>query len=96
MKVKQNRIWCLGKGLALFLLVCLLLSACTRGRALKRVEKSGKITVVTFNSPHCYYVYRDERMGFEYDLAKAFARFKNCSIFTRLFACPANAHNSQE
>jgi len=84
MKVKQNRVWCLGKGLALFLLVCLLLSACTRGRALKRVEKSGKITVVTFNSPHCYYVYRDERMGFEYDLAKAFARFLHVDLKVRV------------
>lgn len=33
------------------------------------------ITVITRNNAHCYYTYRDQDMGFEYDLAKAFADF---------------------
>ena len=42
---------------------------------LYKVLKSQEITVVTRNNAHCYYLYRDEPMGFEYDLAKAFADY---------------------
>ena len=38
-----------------------------------RILKKGEITVITRNNAHCYYMYRDQPMGFEYDLAKAFA-----------------------
>lgn len=38
-----------------------------------RILKTGEITVITRNNAHCYYMYRDQPMGFEYDLAKAFA-----------------------
>ncbi len=38
-----------------------------------RILKAGEITVITRNNAHCYYMYRDQPMGFEYDLAKAFA-----------------------
>ncbi|VEN73310.1 Membrane-bound lytic murein transglycosylase F [Candidatus Desulfarcum epimagneticum] len=40
---------------------------------LSDVKKSGEITVITRNSAHTYYIYRDEPMGFERDLAQAFA-----------------------
>ncbi|MEE9403024.1 MAG: transporter substrate-binding domain-containing protein, partial [Desulfobacteria bacterium] len=56
--------------------VCLLcLAACSKNRALERIQESGTITVITRNNAHCYYTYRDQDMGFEYDLAKAFADF---------------------
>jgi len=42
---------------------------------LKDIEKAGEITVITRNNANCYYVYRDEKMGFEYDLARAFADY---------------------
>jgi len=41
--------------------------------ALDRILRTGKITVLTRNNANCYYLYRDQPMGFEYDLAKAFA-----------------------
>jgi len=51
------------------------LCACGENRALDRIKKSGTITVITRNNAHCYYIYRDQDMGFEYDLAKAFVDF---------------------
>ena len=42
---------------------------------LHKVIKSGQITVITRNTPHCYYLYRDEPMGFEYELAREFADY---------------------
>ncbi|MES0362343.1 MAG: membrane-bound lytic murein transglycosylase MltF [Desulfobacteria bacterium] len=53
----------------------LCLAACGKNRALERILESGTITVITRNNAHCYYTYRDQDMGFEYDLAKAFADF---------------------
>ena len=33
------------------------------------------MTVLTQNTAHCYYIYRDTPMGFEYDLTKAFSDY---------------------
>ena len=59
----------------LLLVASLCQGACGKNRALDRIESSGTITVITRNNAHCYYRYRDQDMGFEYDLAKAFADF---------------------
>ena len=42
---------------------------------LQKILKSEQITVVTRNTAHCYYLYRDQPMGFEYELARAFAAY---------------------
>ncbi|MFC1812568.1 membrane-bound lytic murein transglycosylase MltF [Thermodesulfobacteriota bacterium] len=42
---------------------------------LEDVLKTGELAVITRNNAHCYYIYRDQAMGFEYDLAKAFADY---------------------
>lgn len=42
--------------------------------ALDRIWRQGRITVLTENNAHCYYIYRDRPVGFEYELAAAFAR----------------------
>lgn len=39
------------------------------------VLNSGRIVMITRNDPHCYYSYRGQYMGFEYDLARAFADY---------------------
>ena len=40
-----------------------------------RIIERGRITVITRNNAHCYHIYRGEAMGFEYDLARAFADY---------------------
>ena len=64
------------KKLFAFLLIgSVFLGGCGRNKALERIQKSGAITVITRNNAHCYYTYRGQDMGFEYDLAEAFAGF---------------------
>jgi membrane-bound lytic murein transglycosylase F len=42
-------------------------------QALQTIQQNKRLTVITRNNSHCYYSYRDQEMGFEYDLFKAFA-----------------------
>jgi membrane-bound lytic murein transglycosylase F len=42
---------------------------------LEEILKKREITLITQNTSRSYYLYRDQAMGFEYDLAKAFADF---------------------
>ena len=42
---------------------------------LSRIRERGQITVITRNNGYCFYTYRGEFMGFEYDLASAFADY---------------------
>jgi len=42
---------------------------------LEDIKEKGKITVIMTNNANVYYSYRDEYMGFEYDLVKKFAEF---------------------
>lgn len=40
---------------------------------LQQILASGRMTVLTQNNANSFYIYRGQEMGFEYDLAKAFA-----------------------
>ncbi|MBF0204104.1 MAG: membrane-bound lytic murein transglycosylase MltF [Desulfamplus sp.] len=42
---------------------------------LSRIIKAGKIRMITENNSNSYYIYRDQPMGFEYELAREFAAF---------------------
>ena len=58
------------------ILFFLALAGCpSNDTSLSRILNRGEITVITDNSAHGYYIYREEPMGFEYDLAKAFANY---------------------
>ncbi|MEW6382230.1 MAG: membrane-bound lytic murein transglycosylase MltF [bacterium] len=46
-----------------------------RESALTRIKRTGAITLVTQSNGFCYYEYRGKPAGFEYELARAFARF---------------------
>lgn len=43
--------------------------------SLDNILKRGEITVIILNNAHCYYFYKDQPMGFEYELAKTFAEY---------------------
>ncbi|TDG14915.1 membrane-bound lytic murein transglycosylase MltF [Seongchinamella unica] len=58
--------------LVLFPLI-LLLSACSGEDSLERIEESGKLTVVSRNSPTTYYIDKGSPTGFEYTLVRMFA-----------------------
>jgi len=47
---------------------------------LRNIHSSGKLTVITDNSANTYYIYRDQPMGFEYDLSKAFADYLDVEL----------------
>ena len=66
--------------LILILLSLPILFSCAKKNALERIKESGNITVITRNNAHCYYTYRDNSMGFEYDLAKAFSDYLGVSL----------------
>ena len=42
---------------------------------LQQIWNAGKITLITDNNAHCYYIYKDQPAGFEYELVKAFADY---------------------
>jgi len=51
---------------------------------LHKILKAGELTLLTSNNPHCYYLYRDEPMGFEYDLAQAFAAYLGVELKVKI------------
>jgi len=60
------------------ILALIIFSSCaeeTEKNALEKIKKTGVITVLTRNNAHCYYTYRDDPWGFEYDLAKSFSDY---------------------
>jgi len=59
----------------LILLNLPLFPSCGKKTVLEKVKESGEISVLTRNNAHCCYTYRDNPMGFEYDLAKAFSEY---------------------
>ena len=42
---------------------------------MEHILRTGKLTVLTRNNANCYYLYRGQPMGFEYDLASRFADY---------------------
>jgi membrane-bound lytic murein transglycosylase F len=57
---------------------------CIDKNAMKKINRLGEITVLTRNNAHCYYIYQNQEMGFEYDLAKAFADYLGVALKIRV------------
>ena len=68
----------LNKAIVLLLISCNLLFVYINSSGFSELDKilnAGKITIITYNNSHCYYLYKDQAMGFEYELAKLFADY---------------------
>jgi peptidoglycan lytic transglycosylase F len=61
-------------------LMGVIVTGCSRDSSLDGVRRSGKLVLITDNNAHCYYNYRGKSMGFEYDLAKAFADYLKVDV----------------
>jgi len=81
MKPKTIKIWLTISAVTVLLasyiglFVMLVIQAEKDNLPLNRILRNGCLTVTTRNNAHCYYEYRGQEMGFEYDLAKAFADY---------------------
>ncbi len=68
----------------LLTLLLLFLSNCAEKGTMEKINKSGELLILTRNNAHCYYIYQNKKMGFEYDLAKAFADYLGVKLKIRL------------
>ncbi len=65
----------------LSILLCASISGCYNPNdTLRKIESRGELIVITDNSAHGFYLYRNRPMGFEYQLAKEFADFLNVKL----------------
>lgn len=74
---------------SIFMLCCLLIWIAGCGfsqtpTTLDGIISKGELTVITKNTPHCYYLYCGHPIGFEYDLAKAFADFLGVKLKVKI------------
>ena len=60
-------------GLLCSLLLVSLCGCAEEERTLEKIEESGTITMITRNNANSYFIYRNQPMGFEYELAKTFS-----------------------
>lgn len=74
MPMKMTNVRSLAR-LGILLSLIALLGCPASDTSLSRILNRNEITVITDNSAHGYYIYQEQPMGFEYDLAKAFADY---------------------
>ena len=60
-------------------------SARAKEDSLQKIFRAKEITVITRGNAHCYYIYREQPMGFEHDLAKAFADHLGVKLTVKTF-----------
>ena len=52
--------------------------------SLEDILQDGEIIFITRNNAYCYYNYKDHSVGFEYDLAKAFAKYIGVNLVLKI------------
>ena len=74
MKIKLSLLFC-------YAILCAIISGCHNPNdTLRTIKNRGEIVVITDNSAHGFYLYQDQPMGFEYELAREFADFLNVKL----------------
>lgn len=72
------------KAFFLFLLSILCFFSCVNKEIpsydFEEIKKSGELTIITLSSSTSYFIYKDEPMGYDYDLAKDFCDFYNLKL----------------
>ncbi|MDR1882207.1 MAG: transglycosylase SLT domain-containing protein [Prevotella sp.] len=71
-------------------IACLLLSFCFLfsckkkqewpARDFKQIKEKGELTIITLNSSTSYFIYREEQMGYDYDLAQDFCNHHGLTL----------------
>ena len=64
----------------ILIFVTLLLGFQCDNSNLNRIQKKRKIRFITENNANCYYIYKNQPMGMEYELAKGFAEYLNVEL----------------
>ncbi len=61
--------------LLLWIVLCVFATGCggEKDSSLEAIKERGSITLITRNNANCYYIYRGQPTGFEYDLAQRFS-----------------------
>jgi len=55
-------------------------TAPSNSSSLERIRERGSVTMITQNSGNTYYLYREDPVGFEYDLAASFAEYLGADL----------------
>ena len=63
-----------------FAFVFFILISSLQDNSVQQIKKEGKLTVIMTNNANVYYSYRDQYMGFEYDLVKEFGDYLGVEI----------------
>ncbi|MFW6328782.1 MAG: membrane-bound lytic murein transglycosylase MltF [Alkalispirochaetaceae bacterium] len=79
-RTKRRSVILLASALLFLLAAVIYLLTRPEDRSLQRILEAGTLTFITQNSAHTYWIYRDEPVGFEYDLAAAFAEYLGVEI----------------
>lgn len=73
------------KLLIILVFLAILLPGCDRPPdTLSRIREAGELIVATRNNANCFYHYRGEPVGFEYDLAKAFSDYLGVKLIPKV------------
>lgn len=54
----------------------------------EQIRQSGELTIITLSSSYSYFIYKDEPMGYDYDLAKDFADYYGLKLNVKVAENP--------
>lgn len=70
-------------------LLCSCVEKKSHSRDLNEIIQSGELTIITLSSSTSYFIYKDEPMGYDYDLAKDFCDFHKLKMNVKVAENPS-------